>query len=445
MKIPEKVPDINKLGFDDQKIITQLVSNQEIGSLIKKANRRYLYWDKFKYLVPKDLIEPRLAWFYLKLNRRVQAEHLSLKDKNDEHFNFWLPNQIQEYLHFVDKYAGGQISLDEPIINKESRDRYLVSSLMEEAISSSILEGAATTRKKAKEMLVSGKKPTSRADKMINNNYQTIRELRSFKDQPLTVELLNDLHRTITYETFDDPGISGRFRNENDGDIVVEDDQGNTLFVPPPVHEIEDRVNELIKFANDDHSTGSFIHPVIKAVILHFYLAYIHPYVDGNGRTARALFYWFMLKQGYWLIEYVSISRIILKAASQYVRAYLYTESDDQDLTYFISYHLKTLRLGFQELQAYIARKQKVVKLISDALRLPPDLNPRQSNLIQHALRHPGYPYTIQKHKIYHGVTYQTARTDLLGLVEKKMMDQTKRGKAFYFSLNKDLEKVLEQ
>ncbi len=438
MKIPEKAPDISSIALADYEQLTEIAKNEDFISLIKKANSRYLYWDKFKYCIPHDVVGPRLAWYYLKLARVVQARRIPLRDQADQYFNYWLPDKIQEDLHFVDKYAGGQISLDKPI-NQESQDRYLISSLMEEAISSSILEGAATTRKKAKQMLLSGKKPVSHADRMIYNNYRTIKRLRKLKDQPLTVEMLNELHHSITEDTFNDPGISGRFRNENDELVSVMDDQGTILYTPPHYNEIERQVNELIGFANEDHSSANFIHPVIKAIILHFSIGYIHPYNDGNGRTARAIFYWLMLKNGYWMTEYISISRILLKSAKQYARAYLYTEMDDQDLTYFISYHLKSLRLAFQELRVYVSRRQKTVSFFSEALQAHPDLNLRQVNILKHALSHSGFPYTIQQHKNFHGVTYQTARTDLLDLSKKNMMELIKRGKTFYFVLNKKI------
>lgn len=445
MKIPEKAPDISSIALADYEKLAEIAKNEDFISLIKKANSRYLYWDKFKYRIPLEVVSPHLAWHYLKLTRVAQARRISLKDQADQYFNYWLPDKIQEDLHFVDKYAGGQISLDKPIVNQESQDRYLISSLMEEAISSSILEGAATTRKKAKQMLLSGKKPVSHADRMIYNNYRTIKRLRRFKDQPLTVEMLNDLHHSITEDTFDDPTISGRFRNENDEPVSVMDDQGTTLYVPPHYNEIEQQVNELVEFANENHSSANFIHPVIKAIILHFSIGYIHPYNDGNGRTARALFYWFMLKHGYWMTEYISISRILLKSAKQYARAYLYTEIDDQDLTYFISYHLKSLRLAFHELRIYISRRQKTIGFFSKALQSHPELNLRQINILKHALSHPGFSYTIQQHKNFHGVTYQTARTDLLDLSKKDMMELIKSGKTFYFVLNKKIEESVDK
>jgi len=445
MKIPEKAPDFSQITPEDFGRIFALMENEELRSLIRRANKNYLYWDKFKYRVPEKLLNGYLAWFLLKLSRKNQLRFISSTDKQNKPFNFWLPDPVQEDLHHLDSVAGGNISFGESLINKDSQERYLVHSLMEEAISSSLLEGAATTREKARGMLLSGKKPASLADKMILNNYLTVKKLSSIKGEVFSRELLNEIHGTITQETLKNPDASGRFRNESDDPIEVMDGQGNTLFVPPPVGEIEKRVDELIQFANADDEPGEFIHPIIRGVMLHFLLGYIHPFVDGNGRTARAIFYWYMLKRGYWLIEYIPISRIFLKSPVQYARAYLYSEMDDQDLTYFIVYNLKALRLGFRELKAYIARKQKKVRMVTYVFRRDPDLNARQTSLIQHALRHPEMEYNIQNHKNYYSVTYQTARTDLLDLVTRKFMEKIKRGKKFFFKLSKEIDKFLEK
>jgi len=117
------------------------------------------------------------------------------------------------------------------------------------------------------------------------------------------------------------------------------------------------RLNDTCKFANAKTLNGQFLHPIIKAIVLHFWLAYDHPFEDGNGRTARALFYWSMLSSGYWLFEYVSISTILKTAYAQYAGSYLYTESDENDATYFIVCQLEVMVRAIDKFEKYIATK----------------------------------------------------------------------------------------
>ena len=193
------------------------------------------------------------------------------------------------------------------------RYRYLLSSLMEEAITSSQMEGAATTRDVAKSMIRRRRPPRDRSERMILNNFLTMQRIRELREQPLTSELVLELHRLVSKDTLDDPDclhgkeFAGRLRPPGK-EVVVDDVYGAVFHVPPAAEELPGRLEELCRFANGE-TPKVFIHPVVRAIALHFWLAYDHPCCDGNGRTARALFYWAMLHQGYWLFKFISISR----------------------------------------------------------------------------------------------------------------------------------------
>jgi Fic family protein len=171
-----------------------------------------------------------------------------------------------------------------------------MNSIVEEAIASSIIEGAVTTRKKAKELLKKKRKPRDKAEQMIYNNYITISEIKELINEPLSPILLIKLQESIPKDTLENSGYEGRFRVVNDCTIEVVDASGHLLHEPPPALEIPELINNLGEFVNTE-SEDDFIHPVIKGVIIHFWLAYIHPFMDGNGRTSRALFYWYLLKK----------------------------------------------------------------------------------------------------------------------------------------------------
>ena len=183
---------------------------------------------------------------------------------------------------------------------------------MEEAITSSQLEGASTTRKIAKEMLETKRQPIDKSEQMIFNNYLLMKKALERKDEALSIELILELHAIATYKAIDNDAISGALREDND--IAVSNLYNELAHTPPCFSSLKERLLSLCDFANEKHdgaNSDTFIHPLVKAIILHFMIGYIHPFGDGNGRTARAIFYWYMLSSGYWLFEYVSISKLM--------------------------------------------------------------------------------------------------------------------------------------
>jgi len=401
----------------------------------------YLHWDKLRRLPPPGGISHREWWLVLKLQRLSHRKNFPLKDVEGKPFVFGWADPIPEQIHQIDLGAGGSIGIEEPITNPDTRDRYLIRSLVEEAITSSQLEGAATTRKVAKEMIRSGRKPRDQSEQMILNNYLTMQRIGKLRAEPLTKELVLELHRVVTSKTLDDSEDAGRLRRSHQK-IDVGDDYGQVFHNPPPAEQLEERMAAMCDFANAK-TPGEFVHPVIRAIILHFWLAYDHPFIDGNGRTARALFYWSMLHAKYWLCEFISISEIIRKAPAKYGRAFLYTETDHNDLTYFILYHLEVIRRAIDQLHEYLRRETEKLQGLEGDVRALAVLNRRQRTLVSHALRHPRYLYTIESHQNSHNVVYQTARTDLLDLRDRGILEGRKVGRGWQFTPAPDIAERL--
>jgi Fic family protein len=402
---------------------------------------KYRHWDTFRQTPPLDTYTAEEQWLAVKLARKALYRELPLRDVGGEPFKYALPTPALEMLHQIDRRAGGNIQGSDQVTNPATRDTYLFKSVVEEAITSSQLEGASTTRKVAKAMIQEGRAPRNRSERMILNNYRGMLYIRRFIDQPLTPGVVLELQRHLTEDTLDEPDGAGRFRHA-DEDIVIEDEAGTRLHTPPPADQLEGRMQAMCDFANAKEET-EFIPPAVRAIILHFWLAYDHPFVDGNGRTARALFYWSMARQGYWLCEYVSISRILKKARGQYARSYLYTESDENDVTYFVLYQMRVLLRAIDDLHDYLAKKAAEIheaeELVRHASAVNEELNQRQLALINHALRRPDARYTIDSHRVSHGVSYETSRSDLLKLAAMGLLEQRKIGKAFTFVPARDL------
>ena len=294
-------------------------------------------------------------------------------------------------------------------------------------------------------MLRKGREPKTIAEKMVLNNYLTMQQILKLKDRNLTPDILLDIHKSMTNGTLEDLKSEGRFRDSND--VNVQDSMtGEIAYVPPDFKLIPKLLEDFCDFANKD-SSKTFIHPVVKACILHFLMGYIHPFDDGNGRTARAIFYWYVLSKGYWLFQYMSISRKIRVSPAQYARAYLYTENDENDLTYFINYKIKIIDSALKDLDEYMTRQKQEKEKIYKYLKVEGmDLNSRQIDIIKRFSKNPRETMTVNEVINMFDVVYETARTDLLSLVEAGLLDKATVGKKKLLFLRSDnFEEILNK
>lgn len=424
MKIPVTPPELIQLIKKIERNKFVHLFGQSFGAA---PEGKYRHWDTLRHIAPPRDLTAEEWWVAVKVARQASYVSLPLRDKHGSPFQFAPVDVAQQMLMKVDRNASGRIQASEPVTDPETRDTYLLKGLMEEAITSSQLEGASTTREVAKEMIQRGRPPQTHDEKMIYNNYQALLFIRRMVSNQLTPSMVFELHRILTDGTLEDPSAAARFRTADEA-ICVMDQQDTVLHMPPSAAELPGRLDAMCRFANETDDAGHFVHPVVRAITLHFWLAYDHPFVDGNGRTARALFYWMMARQGYWLCEFISISRILKRGPSRYARSFLYTETDDNDLTYFVLSQLKVILIAIADLLDYLETKQRQIAATRSLLRkselLRERLNFRQVALVRHAMKHPGYIYTIESHKKSHNVSYATARTDLLNLVEVGLLDQ---------------------
>ncbi|MBP3552240.1 MAG: Fic family protein [Bacteroidaceae bacterium] len=413
----EKAPictekDLANVLFDKSKR-----PDEKLTAIIEKINDEYEYWDKVKYKnIPESCTSVQELW------TRVKASRITTTVYTWETYNvtFGLTNRMQRMCHEFDMNFGGSWG-NSAVLLHENREQYLISSLMEEAIFSSQMEGAATTRKVAKDMLRKKMAPKDKSQQMIANNYQTIRFIVENKEKPLTPELVFHIHRLMTEKTLENPEDAGRLRRNDD--VVVEDGiTHEVVHMPPSYEELPAFVEELCHYFNETDAKV-FVHPIIRGIIIHFMVAYMHPFVDGNGRTARALFYWYMLKQGYWLMEYMSVSRVIASSKKSYEKAYQYVESDGMDVGYFIIYNLKVLEKAFKQLQAYLKKKQEEKTLANTFLQLG-NINERQAQIIRMYIDNPNEVLTVKDVQTKFMVTATTAKSDITGLMQRGMLSE---------------------
>jgi Fic family protein len=408
------------------------------------ASSRYLPWDELRHRPPPEGLTSEEWWFTVKLARAGMQRRVPLVDTEGKQFSYALPDDALRGIEMVDKYTSGRLGVPEPVMpSAPARERYVISSLIEEAITSSQLEGASTTHKVAKDMLRTGRRPRTRDERMILNNYRGMLRVRDVRHEPLSPALICEFHHIITDGTLDNPAECGRLQLPGDNRVVVGDNYGEVVHEPPPAEQLPARLERLCAFANGNSDTG-YLPPVVRAILVHFMLAYDHPFVDGNGRTARLLFYWSMLRQDYWLAEFLPISRLLRKAPVQYARSFLHSEQDDGDLTYFVLYQLGIIQRAVRDLHEYLSRKVAETQQLGKALKaMSRQFNYRQLALLEHAVRNPGAVYTVTSHSMSHNVVAQTARTDLHALEQQGMLVRTTSARSHAWSPASDLARHL--
>jgi len=147
-------------------------------------------------------------------------------------------------------------------------------------------------------------------------------------------------------------------------------------------------------------------------------------------------------------MEYTSISHILRMAPAKYMRAYLHTETDKNDTTYFLLHQLQTIRRAIAALHEYVDRKVREQKetqnLLATSMALRGRFNHRQLALLDHALRNArGSVIGLMLTSALMRWVYQTARNDLLTLEQWGLLEKTKQGNAYLFFAPSDLRERL--
>lgn len=415
---------------------------------LDNGSDRYLHWDKLRHLNHPRGYSEREWWLRLKLERVADMRLLPLTGPDDVEFTYCLPDRVLRHLHHIDQRLAGAVGMSEVVTSDRQADRrFLVNSRMEEAIRSSQLEGATTSRQVAQELLRSGREPKNLGERMVANTYRAHQFMREEVGDRLTPEMVLRLHRIVTEGTLSDPEAAGRLQLPGEERVAVfyRDEDSSPIHRPPPAEVLPERLEELCEFANEGEDGPRFVPPVVRAILVHFWLAYDHPFVDGNGRTARILFFWVMRNRGYWLAEYLPISRLLRAAPAQYTRAFLETETDDGDTTYFILHQLQVIEKAIEDLDRYLKRKTDELRDVRRLLDHVEDLNGRQLVLLTHAIKHPDHAYTFGGHARSHRVTHETARSDLGGLAERGLLVRHRRGRSYVFEPAADLPERLKE
>lgn len=442
IKLPPKDIELSTIIDNDNK--------EELVKLFKyhrvtDEQGRYHHWDDFQYRVEKG-VNATYAWTIQKLARMSQIQTLPYKSKDGVDAKINIIPSMHKACSLIDQQTS-KAAFDAMISNLDGV-KYLISDLKEEeSISSSQLEGAATTTVVAKSMLSAQRKPRTEDERMILGNYRLMQSVWDKRSDELSLSFIKELHFIGTQGINDAKYKPGEFRTSDD--VVICDYDGNVVHHPPSYSELEQRLIEICDWANKRHEesvTSDYMHPLIKACILHFMIGYEHPFRDGNGRTARALFYWYLFKCGYTAFKYISISRLLKEASVSYGKSYIFTETDDFDLTYFVDYQCSIICRATTNFTGHIKKVALQRAEIDNLLwtnGLMRKLNDRQRTILFVAIDNVGKLFTVKEVSENLNISDNTARQDLKTLVSVGMLERVERGRQTLYMSPKSYNELL--
>lgn len=178
----------------------------------------------------------------------------------------------------------------------------------------------------------------------------------------LTIDTILEIHRLLMNQTLP-PESCGQFRMRQ---VVVKDTRtGQIIYTPPPAPEVPYLVEDLVAWINDSETRD--LHPVLKAGVIHYEIARIHPFVDGNGRVARVLSSLIMFLDGYDLKRFISLDEYFddnpldYYLTMQSVSNQRVLDTHERDLTLWLEYFVKGAAQEFQNV------KEKVKRISADS------------------------------------------------------------------------------
>ena len=376
-----------------------------------------------RYL-PRDEIIHRLPvampidsfWPKLEDARRHQAIELPLNARNKEPFRFVLNKSIENQCDRIAAMARRDFVFDGSVFDTMAED-----AVIDEAVYSSLIEGAFTSRKEAARFIHARTEPENKAEQMVRNNYHALTYVLEHLTEPVTEEILINIAEIVT-KGASEVEVSG-YRSTP---FYINDSNG-VIYTPPDADEVPEMMGQLIDFIQN-----SSLHPVLKACIAHFYFVYVHPFGDGNGRTARALSYMMLLRSGYDFFRYFSISDIVAKERGKYYHAIKNTEDSDGDMTYFIDFYsdmlARTVQKTEDHLILHVYAGQKIRELTSSG-----KLNERQLKGAKWILESQQSQITVEAWRKKLKISVETARQDLLLLCDQGLLVRTMQGKKAVF------------
>lgn len=419
------------LTQDPKRWIDLLTLNPDLRERVERladSKDGYLHWTKFRHKqpFPSELTHEE-GWGLVRTQRLSSAKPLPFRAKCGTRMVLCMTDPLHAAVRRITAHRELLLAglPEQPNAQlAEDMKSFGLKALIDEAYYSAVIEGAVTTRREARKMIREKRTPLNKSEWMVLNNFRAGQQMTLWAREPMTPKRLCEIQEILTANTLEREEDAGQFR----ADIVEVQDQasGEVVHVPPPAEELPQRMQQLCDFANHEDSEDP-IPTFARACLLHYQLAYDHPFGDGNGRTARWLFLWRLLRcPEYWWVGMLSVSRMTSYNKQTYYDAFRFVESDNFDTTYLVRHQTQAFEQEMERFTRFLTHRRDLASHARAQLRLGNDLNVRQLALFDQIRKKPQSTFTQQGHAQFHGVSQPTARKDLENLAELDLLTREK-------------------
>lgn len=326
---------------------------------------------------------------------------------------FVITNPINNALVNIERVRG---FLDAAILSKEWIDEMQNRALVLEAYYTTHIEGTQLTLEQSEKLLA--------GETVENINIDDKKELLNYRkafefvsqyldeNQPITEGLVREIHKSLVKDVRGNSAAPGEYRKIQN--YVVNSKTKEVVYEPPPAYEVPIMMSDLVAWMRMEEQ----INPILVAGIAQFQLVHIHPFLDGNGRSARLLSTLYLYKSGYDFKRLFTISEYYDRDRAGYYKAIQSVRNNGMDMTSWLEYFTRALQAQMQEIKE---RGENVIK--ADIVAKKYGLPDRQKKLMSHLLQHKKIAIKDYE-QLYPTANRRTLQRDIKLLLDKGLIKE---------------------
>jgi Fic family protein len=301
--------------------------------------------------------------------------------------------------------------------------------LLRSAHSSTAIEGNPLTLEEVSALAAGREIMVSRKDKQEVLNYlEALDRIPEFaKRTPFRSKDFLEIHRVVTKETLENPKDEGIIRKQQV--FVGNRITGEVVYMPPPTEEVPKLVDNFLKWLNSNELNE--MDSVIQAGITHYEIARIHPFIDGNGRTARVMASLVLYKQGFDLKRYFALDDYYDQDRRSYYAALKNVDQKTLDLTGWLEYFTEGVAVSLKTVKEKVIGLSKDIKILKEKGQIA--LTERQMKIVERI---------VEKGKITNremrgilGLSDEGVRKEISKLMKLGVVTKKGKGRALHYVL----------